>query len=33
MVSNAVAKFREFAAELKIDNQLIDRIESDFIRL
>ena len=33
MVSNAVAKFREFAAELKIDEQLIDRIESDFVRM
>ena len=33
MVSNALGKFREFAAELKIDEQLIDRIESDFVRV
>lgn len=33
MVSNVVGKFREFAAELKIDKQLIDRIESDFVRV
>jgi anti-sigma regulatory factor (Ser/Thr protein kinase) len=33
MVSTAVCKFREFAAELKIDKQLIDRIKSDFISL
>lgn len=30
-VSNAAGKFREFAAELKIDEQLIDSIESDFV--
>ncbi len=30
-VGSAVNKFREFAAELKIDEQLIDSIESDFI--
>ena len=33
MVSNAVSKFRECAVELKIDEQLIDSIESDFIKL
>jgi len=32
MVNNAVGKFREFAAELKIDEQLVDSIESDFVR-
>lgn len=30
---NAVGKFREFATVLKIDKQLIDRIESDFVRV
>ena len=33
VVSNAVAKFREFATELKIDEHLIDSIESDFVRM
>lgn len=33
MVSNAVGKFREFAAELKIDEHLVDSIESDFVRM
>ncbi len=33
LVSNAVGKFREFAAELKIDEHLVDSIESDFVRL
>ena len=33
MVSNAVGKFREFAAELKIDEHLIYTIESDYVRL
>ena len=33
IVSNAVAKFREFALELKIDVQIIDNMESDFVRL
>jgi serine/threonine-protein kinase HipA len=33
MVSNAVGEFREFATELKIDEHLIDSIESDFVRL
>lgn len=33
MVSNAVGKFREFATELIIDKQLVDSIESDFVRL
>ena len=33
MVSNAVAKFREFAAELKIDEHLIDSIKSDFAKV
>ena len=33
LVSNAVAKFREFAAELKIDEHLIYTIESDFVRV
>ena len=33
MVSNALGKFREFAAELKIDEQLIDSIEADFVRV
>lgn len=32
MVSHAVEKFKEYASELKIDQQLIDRIESDFVR-
>jgi len=32
-VSNAVAKFKEYAAELKIDQQLIDSIDSDFVRV
>jgi serine/threonine-protein kinase HipA len=32
-VSNAVGKFREFANELRVDKQLIDRIESDFVRV
>lgn len=31
LVSRAVARFRELALELKIDEQLIDRIESDFV--
>ena len=33
MVSNAVSKFREFAAELKIDEHLVDSIEFDFVRV
>lgn len=33
MVSNAIVKFRGFASELDIDKQLIDGIESDFIRV
>ena len=33
MLRNAVGKFRELAAELKIDEQLIDRIEYDFVRV
>ena len=33
MVSNAIGKFREFAVEMKIDEQLIDSIESDFVRV
>jgi serine/threonine-protein kinase HipA len=33
LVSNAVGKFREFAAELKVDEQLIGRIESDFVKI
>lgn len=33
VVSNAVGKFREFAAELKIDEQLIEKIDSDLVRL
>ena len=32
-VMNAVAKFREFATTLNIDKQLIDSIDSDFVRL
>jgi len=32
-VSHAVNRFREYAAELKIDQRLIDRIESDFVRV
>lgn len=32
-IMNAVAKFREFATALKIDKQLIDSIESDFVRV
>ena len=30
-ISHAVNKFREYATELQIDKQLIDRIESDFV--
>ena len=33
MVSNAVAKFSGLAVELNINRQLIDSIESDFVRL
>lgn len=33
MVNNAVGKFKEYTKELKIDQQLIDRIESDFVKL
>jgi len=33
MVSNAVGKFREFAAELKIDEGLVDSMEGDFVRV
>jgi serine/threonine-protein kinase HipA len=33
MVSNAVSKFRDCAVELIIDEQLIDSIESDFVKL
>lgn len=33
IVINAVAKFKEFATELKIDEHLIDSIESDFVRM
>ena len=33
IVSNAVSKFRAYAVELKIDEQLIDSIESDFVKL
>jgi len=33
MVSNAIGKFRAFAEELKIDEQLIHSIESDFVRV
>ena len=32
-ISYAVGKFEEFAAELKIDEQLIDSIKSDFVRV
>jgi serine/threonine-protein kinase HipA len=32
-VRDASAKFREFAEALKIDKSLIDRIESDFVKL
>lgn len=32
-VSNAIDKFREFAAELKVDKQLIESIKSDFIKI
>ncbi len=32
-VSDAAAKFRKFAEALKIDKALIDRIESDFVKL
>jgi len=31
MVSHAVEKFKEYATELNINQQLIDRIESDFV--
>jgi len=33
MVSNTVGKFREFAAELKIDEHLIRSIDDDFVRV
>ncbi|MFZ4582962.1 MAG: type II toxin-antitoxin system HipA family toxin [Paludibacter sp.] len=33
IVSTAVSEFRECAVELKIDEQLIDSIESDFVKL
>jgi len=33
MVSNAVGRFKEHAKELNIDQQLIDSIESDFVRV
>lgn len=33
LVSNAVAKFRQFAVEQNIDEQLIAQIESDFVRV
>ena len=32
-VSNAVNKFNEYASELKIEQKLIENIESDFVRL
>jgi serine/threonine-protein kinase HipA len=32
-VTNAVNKFKEYASELKIERELIENIESDFIRL
>jgi len=32
-VSNSVAKFRNYAGELNISKQLIDSIESDFVRI
>lgn len=32
-VSNAVGKFREFADSLEIDKQIIDSIESDFVKV
>jgi transcriptional regulator with XRE-family HTH domain len=32
-VSNAVANFRDLAVALDIEKQLIDRIDSDFVRL
>jgi hypothetical protein len=32
-VSNAVGKFREFATELRVNEQLIDSNESDFVRM
>jgi len=31
--SSAIGKFRELAVTLKIDKQLMDRIESDFVRV
>lgn len=33
MVSTAVAKFKDYAKELNIDQHLIDSIESDFVRV
>ena len=33
IVSTAVSKFRAYAVELKIDKQLIDSIETDFVKL
>jgi len=32
-IMNAVGEFREFATALKIDKQLIDSIESDFVKV
>ena len=33
MVSQAVTKFRVYTSELQIDQQLIDRLENDFVRV
>jgi serine/threonine-protein kinase HipA len=33
MVSNAVNKFKGYSMDLKINQQLIDSIESDFVRI
>ncbi|NDP20431.1 MAG: hypothetical protein GZ091_05050 [Paludibacter sp.] len=33
MVSTAIAKFKEYAKELIIDQHLIDSNESDFVRM
>ena len=33
MVSHAVTKFRVYTSELQIDQQLIDRLENDFVRV
>jgi len=33
IVSSAIEKFRQYATELKVDEQLMSEIESDFVRV